>query len=92
MSQAVALRLFGFQTVRKVYRFSGYRQGRMQRGQKDQRIEHARLPALPYSRSAALESLLSVALSSARAARLYHPASPSGGGRFFRVKMDGFSM
>ncbi len=87
MSQVVALRLPGFQAKRKVYRFSGYRQGRKKRGQKD-----FRLPALPYSRSAALESLLSVALSSARATRLYHSAFPSGGGRFFRVKMDGFSM
>ncbi len=92
MSQAAVLRLPGFQAKRKVYRFLGYRQGRKKRGQKDQRMEHARLPALPYSRSAALESLLSVALSSARAARLYHSASPSGGGRFFRVKMDGFSL
>ena len=87
MSQVVVLRLFGFQTVRKVYRFSGYRQGRKKRGQKD-----FRLSALPYSRSAALESLLSVALSSARAVRLYHSAPPSGGGRFFVVKMGGFSM
>jgi hypothetical protein len=92
MSHRILLRSTGLQTKRKVYRFLGYRQGRKQRGQKDQRMEHARLPALPYSRSAALESLLSVALSSARAARLYHSVSPSGGGRFFVVKMDGFSM
>ena len=87
MSHRILLRSTGLQTKRKVYRFLGYRQGRKKRGQKD-----IRLSALPYSRSAALESLLSVALSSARAARLYHSAFPSGGGRFFRVKMDGFSM
>jgi hypothetical protein len=87
MSQLFVLRPPGLQAERKVYRFLGYRQGRQQRGQKD-----FRLPALPYSRSAALESLLSVALSSARACPLYHSASPSGGGRFFCVKMDGFSM
>ncbi len=86
MSHRILLRSTGLQTKRKVYRFSGYRQGRKKRGQKD-----FRLPALPYSRSAALESLLSVALSSARAARLYHSASPSRGGRFFVVKMDGLS-
>jgi hypothetical protein len=92
MSHKVVLRLLGFQIKRKVYRFSGYRQGSKKRGQKDLRMKHARLSALPYSRSAALESLLSVALSSARACSLYHPAFPSGGGRFFKVKMDGFSM
>lgn len=88
----ISLRPAGPQAVRKVYRFLGYRQGRKQRGQKDHAWFHARLPALPYSRSTALESLLSVALSSARACLLYHSAFPSGGGRFFRVKMDGFSM
>ena len=88
----ISLRPAGPQAVRKGYRFLGYRQGRKQRGQKDLRMEHTRLPALPYSRSTALESLLSVALSSARATRLYHSAFPSGGGRFFCVKMDGFSM
>ncbi len=66
----ILLRSTGLQAERKVYRFLGYRQGRKKRGQKD-----FRLSALPYSRSAALESLLSVALSSARAMRLYHPAS-----------------
>ncbi len=83
----ILLRSTGLQAERKVYRFLGYRQGRKQRGQKDLRPS-----ALPYSRSAALESLLSVALSSARAARLYHSTSPSGGGRFFVVKMGAFSM
>ena len=87
MSQGIGLRSTGLQAKRKVYRFLGYRQGRKKRGQED-----FRLPALPYSRSAALESLLSVALSSARAARLYHSASPSGGRRFFRVTMDGLSL
>jgi hypothetical protein len=42
------------------------------------------LPALPYSRSAALESLLSVALSSAVQFAFYHPA-------FFMPKMALFS-
>ena len=83
----ILLQSTGLQAVGKVYRFLGYRQGRKKRGQKD-----FRLSALPFSRSAALESLLSVALSSARTARLYHLASPSGGGRFFLVKMDGFSL
>ncbi len=92
MTQVIVLRSTGLQAKRKVYRFLGYRQGRKQRGQKDCAFPCDRLSALPYSRSAALESLLSVALSSARAARLYHSAFPSGGGRFFRVKMDGFSM
>ncbi len=87
MTQVMMLRSTGLQANRKVYRFLGYRQGRKQRGQKD-----FHLSALPYSRSAALESLLSVALSSARATRLYHSASPSSGGRFFFVKMDGFSL
>jgi hypothetical protein len=76
----IVLQTTGLQAERNVFRFWGYRQGRKKRGQKD-----FRLPALPYSLSAALESLLSVALraASARASRLYHFAFPIGTGRFF---------
>lgn len=87
MSQGIALRSTGLQANRKVYRFLGYRQGRKHRGQKD-----FRLPALPYSRSTALESLLSVALSSVRAPRLYHSASCGKSGLKFAVKMGPFSL
>ena len=87
MSQGVGLRSTGLQVKRKVYRFLGYRQGRKKRGQED-----FRLPALPYSRSAALESLLSVALSSVRAPRLYHSASCGKSGLKFAVKMGPFSL
>ncbi len=75
----ILLRSTGLQAERKVYRFLGYRQGRKKRGQKD-----FHLSALPYSRSAALESLLSVALSSIRATRLYHSAFPSRVVGFFK--------
>ena len=42
-------------------------------GQDEKRTERLSRPALLYSRSTALESLLSVALSSVRQSRFYHP-------------------
>jgi len=42
-------------------------------GQDEKRAERLSRPALLYSRSTALESLLSVALSSVRQSRFYHP-------------------
>jgi hypothetical protein len=92
MTQGIVLRSTGLQANRKVYRFLGYRQGRKQRGQKDQAHFMRPLPALPYSRSTALESLLSVALSSVRAPRLYHSASCGKSGLKFAVKMGPFSL
>lgn len=77
MTKRIVFRPAAFQTLRKVYRFLGYRQGRQKRGQKDCAFLCDRLSALPYSRSVALESLPSVALSSIRATRLYHSTFPS---------------
>ena len=42
-------------------------------GQDEKRAERLSRPALPYSRPAALELLLSIALSSAGHSRFYHP-------------------
>ena len=87
MSQDISSRPAGLPAKRKVYRFWGYRQGRKERGQKD-----ICLSALPSSRSVALELLLSVALSSYRAFRLYHFGYGVPSGLNFVIKMGPFSL